>query len=114
MYLSDDMKHERKVAVKVLRPELAVAVGQDRFLWEITTTANPRHPHVLPLFDSGEEGGFLFYALHGPQRRGGDGPARHGLRAVHRAGTATDLGPPGNRHRARALQGAGGSVPDAR
>jgi serine/threonine-protein kinase len=60
VYLAEDLKHGRKVAVKVLRPELAAALGHERFLREITTTANLRHPHILPLFDSGEEDGFLF------------------------------------------------------
>jgi hypothetical protein len=63
VYLADDLKHERKVAVKVLKPELAAVVGADRFLAEIKTTANLQHPHILPLFDSGEAGGFLFYVM---------------------------------------------------
>jgi len=63
VYLAEDLKHQRKVAVKVLRPELAAALGHDRFLREITTTANLRHPHILPLYDSGEAGGFLFYVM---------------------------------------------------
>jgi non-specific serine/threonine protein kinase len=63
VYLAEDLKHGRKVAVKVLRPELAAAVGHERFLREITTTANLRHPNILPLFDSGEEDGFLFYVM---------------------------------------------------
>jgi eukaryotic-like serine/threonine-protein kinase len=54
VYLAEDLKHHRKVAVKVLRPELAMALGPERFLREIETTANLRHPHILPLFDSGE------------------------------------------------------------
>jgi serine/threonine-protein kinase len=53
VYLAQDLKHGRQVAIKVLRPELAVALGADRFLQEIQTTANLRHPHILPLFDSG-------------------------------------------------------------
>jgi serine/threonine-protein kinase len=53
VYLADDVKHHRRVAVKVLRPELASALGPERFLREIETTANLRHPHILPLFDSG-------------------------------------------------------------
>ncbi|MEO8201027.1 MAG: protein kinase, partial [Gemmatimonadota bacterium] len=60
VYLALDLKHHRKVAIKVLRPELAAALGPERFLQEITTTANLRHPHILPLFDSGaveQEGG---------------------------------------------------------
>jgi tRNA A-37 threonylcarbamoyl transferase component Bud32/tetratricopeptide (TPR) repeat protein len=63
VYLAHDLKHDRKVAVKVLRPELAESLGHDRFLREITTTANLRHPHILPLYDSGEADGFLFYAM---------------------------------------------------
>ena len=63
VYLATDLKHSRKVALKVLRPELAVAVGPDRFLAEIRTTANLQHPHILPLFDSGEAGGFLYYVM---------------------------------------------------
>jgi len=63
VYLAEDLKHRRRVAVKVLRPELAVALGADRFLREIETTAGLRHPHILPLYDSGEAGGFLFYVM---------------------------------------------------
>ena len=63
VYLADDLKHERKVALKVLKPELAAVVGAERFLAEIKTTANLTHPHILPLFDSGEAGGFLFYVM---------------------------------------------------
>jgi serine/threonine-protein kinase len=53
VYLAEDLKHHRRVAVKVLRPELAMALGADRFLREIETTANLRHPNIVPLFDSG-------------------------------------------------------------
>ena len=63
VYLADDLKHERKVALKVLKPELAAVVGADRFLAEIKTTANLQHPHILPLFDSGEADSFLFYVM---------------------------------------------------
>jgi serine/threonine-protein kinase len=63
VYLADDLKHKRKVAVKVLKPELAAVVGADRFLTEIETTANLQHPHILPLHDSGEADGFLFYVM---------------------------------------------------
>ena len=63
VYLADDLRHERKVALKVLKPELAAAVGADRFLAEIKTTANLQHPHALPLHDSGAAGGFLFYVM---------------------------------------------------
>jgi len=54
VYLAEDLKHRRNVAVKVLRPELAAVVGAERFLAEIETTAGLQHPHILPLFDSGE------------------------------------------------------------
>ena len=63
VYLAADIKHGRKVALKVLKPELAAVVGADRFLAEIKTTANLQHPHILPLFDSGEADSFLFYAM---------------------------------------------------
>jgi Tol biopolymer transport system component len=63
VYLADDLKHERKVAVKVLKPELAAVVGAERFLAEIKTTANLQHPHILPLFDSGEADTYLFYVM---------------------------------------------------
>ncbi len=60
VYLAEDLKHKRKVAVKVLRPELAAVLGAERFVQEITTTANLQHAHILPLFDSGEADGFLY------------------------------------------------------
>ncbi len=63
VYLAEDIKHKRKVAVKVLRPELAAVLGAERFVQEITTTANLQHPHILPLFDSGEADGFLYYVM---------------------------------------------------
>jgi Tol biopolymer transport system component/tRNA A-37 threonylcarbamoyl transferase component Bud32 len=63
VYLAEDLKHDRRVALKVLKPELAAAVGADRFLAEIRTTANLQHPHILPLFDSGEAGGLLYYVM---------------------------------------------------
>ena len=63
VYLAEDIKHSRKVALKVLKPELAAVVGAERFLTEIQVTANLQHPHILPLFDSGEADGFLFYVM---------------------------------------------------
>src|SRR5687768_3823700 len=63
VYLAHDLRHDRRVALKVLKPELAAVVGAERFLAEIKTTANLQHPHILPLFDSGEAGGFLFYVM---------------------------------------------------
>ncbi len=63
VYLAQDLKHGRQVAVKVLRPELAAVIGADRFLAEIKTTASLQHPHILPLHDSGSVDGFLFYVM---------------------------------------------------
>ena len=63
VYLANDLKHERKVALKVLKPELAALVGAERFLAEIKTTANLQHPHILALFDSGEADGVVFYVM---------------------------------------------------
>jgi serine/threonine-protein kinase len=63
VYLARDVKHDRRVAVKVLRPELAAVLGGGRFLNEIRVTANLQHPHILPLFDSGQVDGFLFYVM---------------------------------------------------
>jgi len=63
VYLAQDLKHERQVAVKVLRPELAAALGSNRFLREIKIAANLNHPHILPLHDSGEADGFLYYVM---------------------------------------------------
>ncbi|MEO5818817.1 MAG: protein kinase, partial [Gemmatimonadaceae bacterium] len=70
VYLAEDLKHDRKVALKVLRPELAAVLGADRFLQEIKTTAQLQHPHILPLYDSGSatdvHGGgteFLYYVM---------------------------------------------------
>jgi serine/threonine protein kinase len=63
VYLAEDLKHDRKVALKVLRPELAAVLGAERFVQEIKTTASLQHPHILSLFESGEAGGFLFYVM---------------------------------------------------
>jgi serine/threonine protein kinase/Flp pilus assembly protein TadD len=63
VYLAEDLRHGRDVAVKVLHPELASALGADRFLREIRLAARLNHPRVLPLFDSGEAGGFLYYVM---------------------------------------------------
>ena len=63
VYLARDLKHERHVAIKVLRPELASAIGPERFLREIKITAQLNHPHILPLLDSGNADGFLFYVM---------------------------------------------------
>lgn len=63
VYLAHDIKHDRDVAIKVLRPELAAVIGAERFLTEIKTTANLQHPHILPLFDSGTVNGTVFYVM---------------------------------------------------
>ena len=63
VYLATDLKHDRQVALKVLKPELAAVLGADRFVQEIKTTASLQHPHILPLFDSGEAEGFLYYVM---------------------------------------------------
>jgi serine/threonine-protein kinase len=63
VFLAEDVRHHRPVALKVLRPELAAVIGAERFLAEIETTANLQHPHILPLFDSGEVDGTVFYVM---------------------------------------------------
>ncbi|MGQ0736235.1 MAG: protein kinase domain-containing protein [Acidobacteriota bacterium] len=63
VYLADDLKHQRKVALKVLRPELAALVGAERFFTEIRVTANLQHPNILPLYDSGEADSLLYYVM---------------------------------------------------
>jgi serine/threonine-protein kinase len=63
VFLAEDLRHGRNVALKVLKPDLASVVGGERFLSEIKTTANLQHPHILPLFDSGEVATFLFYVM---------------------------------------------------
>jgi serine/threonine protein kinase len=63
VYLADDIKHDRKVAIKVLKSELAAVLGSERFVTEIKTTARLQHPHILPLFDSGDADGQLFYVM---------------------------------------------------
>jgi len=63
VYLARDVKHERKVAIKVLKPELAARLGSERFLQEIKVTANLQHPNILPLYDSGAADEFLYYVM---------------------------------------------------
>jgi serine/threonine-protein kinase len=63
VYLAQDLKHGRKVALKVVRPEVAAALGRDRFLREIETAARLNHPHILALYDSGEADGLLYYTM---------------------------------------------------
>jgi serine/threonine-protein kinase len=63
VYLARDLKHDRLVAIKVIRPEIAAALGTERFLREIQVTASLQHPHILPLYDSGEASGVLYYVM---------------------------------------------------
>ena len=98
VYVADDVKHRRRVAVKVLRPELAAALGAARFLREIEIAAQLVHPHILPLFDSGAAGGFLFYVTpHAPDgslrkriERSGRLPLTDALRISRDVGSALD------------------------
>src|SRR4051812_26282698 len=63
VYLAHDIKHDRDVAIKVLHEDLGATLGPERFLAEIKTTARLQHPHILPLLDSGEANGLLFYVM---------------------------------------------------
>ena len=63
VYLAEDLKHHRQVALKVLKPQLAAQIGAERFLAEIEVTANLQHPRILPLYDSGEADSFLYYVM---------------------------------------------------
>jgi serine/threonine-protein kinase len=63
VFLARDLRHDREVAVKVLHPDLAASIGKDRFLREVQITARLSHPHILPLLDSGEQDGLLFYVM---------------------------------------------------
>ncbi len=86
VYLARDLRHERQVALKVLRPELAASLGPERFLREIKLAAQLQHPHILPLHDSGEASGFLYYVMpyvEGESLRGQ--LARRGELPVHDA-----------------------------
>src|SRR5256712_13561668 len=90
VYLARDLKHGRLVAIKVLRPEIAAALGPERFLREIEVAARLTHPHILPLHDSGEAAGVLYYvmpyieseSLRDPLERGGPLPPYEGLRVT--------------------------------
>src|SRR5688500_20405086 len=63
VYVARDLRHDRNVALKLLKPELGAVLGVERFLSEIRVTANLQHPHLLPLFDSGEADGLLYYVM---------------------------------------------------
>jgi len=86
VYLAEDVRHHRKVAVKVLKPELAATLGAERFSKEIETVAGFQHPHILPLLDSGQVAGFLYYVMpyvEGESLR--DRLARQGELPIHDA-----------------------------
>jgi Tol biopolymer transport system component len=86
VYLAHDPRHDRKVALKALRPDLAAMLGPDRFLREVRIAANLQHPNILPVYDSGEAGGFLYYVMpyiEGPSLR--DSLSRHGEMPVAEA-----------------------------
>src|ERR1700741_1974125 len=63
VFVAHDVRHNRKVAIKIMHPELAMRIGIERFLREIETTAKLQHPHILPLFDSGAVEGTVFYVM---------------------------------------------------
>ena len=96
VYLADDLKHRRKVALKVMRPELAATLGSDRFLREVEIAANLSHPHILPMYDSGEADGVLYYvmpyvegeSLSARLKREGELPAPEALRLAREVAEA--------------------------
>jgi serine/threonine-protein kinase len=98
VFLADDRKHNRRVALKVLHPDLAALIGSDRFLREIETAARLTHPHILPLHDSGEAGGFLYYVmpfvegetLRGRLNREGSLPLEDAVRLAREVAGALD------------------------
>ena len=97
--LAHDLKHDRQVAIKVLRPELAVMIGSERFLQEIRVTARLRHPHILPLYDSGAVDGVLYYvsplveggSLKARIERDGKLPAVEAVRIAREVADALDF-----------------------
>ncbi|HIF20769.1 MAG TPA: serine/threonine protein kinase, partial [Gemmatimonadetes bacterium] len=99
VYLSDDLKHGRQVALKVLRSEFAELVGRDRFLEEIQTTARLEHPHILSLYDSGEAAGYVFYvmpyvkdeSLHDRLNRDGQLPIGRAVEIAKQVGAALEF-----------------------
>jgi serine/threonine-protein kinase len=98
VYLAEDIKHGRKVAIKVLHPELSAVLGSERFLAEIKVTANLQHPHILGLIDSGEADGLLYYvmpyvageSLRGRLGREGQLPVDEALRLAREVASALD------------------------
>jgi TolB-like protein/tRNA A-37 threonylcarbamoyl transferase component Bud32/Tfp pilus assembly protein PilF len=96
VYLAEDLKHHRKVALKVMRPELAATLGSDRFLREVEIAAQLSHPHILPMYDSGTADGLLYYvmpyvegeSLHGRLKREGQLPVDEALRLAREVAEA--------------------------
>src|SRR5213082_3259634 len=111
VYLARDVKHDRPVALKVLRPELAASVGAERFLREIQVTAHLTHPNILPLLDSGRADDFLYYVtpyVEGESLRNRLDPARHRPSGHQAREHSPGRGPSGRgrlRHRAGAACG---------
>src|SRR5688572_2300482 len=98
VFLARDLRHDRPVAVKMLRPELSAAIGSDRFLREIRIVAGLQHPHILPLHDSGDAGGSLYYvmpfvegeSLRARLDRGGALPPAETVRIAREVASALD------------------------
>ncbi len=82
VFLAQDLRHDRKVALKVLRPDLSAAIGAERFLREIKLAAGLTHPHILPVYDSGEADGLLFYVMPNMEGPLAAGAARAGAAAA--------------------------------
>jgi serine/threonine-protein kinase len=105
VFLAEDVKHHRKVAVKVMRAELAATVGADRFLREVEIAAQLNHPHILPMHDSGEADGLLYYvmpyvegeSLQARLRREAQLPVQDALRLAREVAEAR-LCPPAGHH----------------
>src|SRR2546430_7572036 len=102
VYLARDLRHGRLVAIKVLRPEIAAALGPERFLREIELAARLTHPHILPLHDSGQAGGSLYYvmpyiegeSLRDRLERGGQPPPEGGRPVTPAVASAPRYAPP--------------------
>ena len=101
VYVAEEAKHSRQVAIKVLHPELAATLGAERFLREIGIAARLSHPHLVPLIDSGESNGLLYYvsayiaggSLRDRLEREGKLPVRDALRIAEEIATALDYAP---------------------
>jgi hypothetical protein len=96
VYLAHDVRHNRRVAIKVLRPDVAALIGAERFLKEIETTANLQHPNILPLFDSGRVDGTVFFVMPTwPVSRSGPGSrAKFSSLSTTRSGSRAKSPPP--------------------